>query len=106
MTIDKTQWPFTDEDMALIDIGHDVFVSKVMHNGEWIGLLEWHECQSMNVADSGVAAGGVNFQNAPDFVQGPRWTLEQEDPLTISPSVLCRTCGLHGFIRQGRWVPA
>lgn len=36
----------------------------------------------------------------------PVWTVECWEPLTISPSVLCRMCGHHGFIREGRWVPA
>lgn len=35
----------------------------------------------------------------------PRWTVEQWEPLTISPSVLC-ACGDHGYIRAGRWEPA
>ena len=35
----------------------------------------------------------------------PKWTIESLDPLTISPSLLCQ-CGDHGFIRDGRWVPA
>lgn len=30
----------------------------------------------------------------------------QEKPLTVEPSVLCPDCGLHGFIRSGRWVSA
>jgi hypothetical protein len=34
------------------------------------------------------------------------WTVESWEPLTLSPSLLCRTCGRHGFIRQGRWVEA
>jgi hypothetical protein len=34
------------------------------------------------------------------------WTLESEDPPTISPSVLCTACGDHGFVRQGRWLRA
>jgi hypothetical protein len=105
--VDKSQWPFTDEDLKLEDIGHGVFLSRVVDtSGNWIGLLEWHECNSMNVTDSGVAAGGVNFENAPESVKGPRWQLVQADPITIMPSVLCRTCGLHGWIREGRWVPA
>jgi hypothetical protein len=33
------------------------------------------------------------------------WTVESLDPLTISPSLLCGSCGDHGFIRDGRWVP-
>jgi len=32
------------------------------------------------------------------------WTVESLDPLTLSPSLLCRACGDHGFIRAGRWV--
>ena len=34
------------------------------------------------------------------------WRLECEDPLTVSPSLLCTRCGRHGFIRQGRWEEA
>ncbi len=34
------------------------------------------------------------------------WKVEQEDPLTLSPSLLCRACGDHGFIRLGKWVRA
>jgi hypothetical protein len=36
----------------------------------------------------------------------PVWTVQSWEPLTISPSVLCRACGHHGFIRDGKWVPA
>jgi hypothetical protein len=35
-----------------------------------------------------------------------RWTVVSFDPLTITPSVLCRTCGDHGYITEGRWVAA
>lgn len=28
------------------------------------------------------------------------------DPLTVSPSILCVDCGLHGFIRAGHWISA
>ena len=34
------------------------------------------------------------------------WKVESLEPLTISPSVLCRRCGDHGFIRNGRWEVA
>lgn len=105
--IDKNEWPFTDSDLKLQDIGHGVYISRVVDSdGNWIGILEWHECNSMNVTSSGVAAGGVNFENAPASVQGPRWRKLSDEPLTIQPSVLCRTCGLHGFITNGQWVPA
>lgn len=43
---------------------------------------------------------------AADFPESPRWTVESWEPLTLSPSLLCRGCGRHGFVRDGRWVPA
>ncbi len=36
----------------------------------------------------------------------PLWTVEQWEPLTLSPSLLCSACGDHGFVRAGRWVRA
>lgn len=33
------------------------------------------------------------------------WTLHSREPLHIEPSILC-ACGDHGWIRNGRWVPA
>jgi hypothetical protein len=33
------------------------------------------------------------------------WGVDQDEPLTLSPS-LSFPCGLHGFIREGRWVGA
>ena len=38
---------------------------------------------------------------------GPKpWRLVSEDPLTIEPSIHFTDCGDHGFIRNGKWVPA
>lgn len=34
------------------------------------------------------------------------WTVVAEDPLTLSPSLLCTECGHHGHITEGRWQPA
>lgn len=36
----------------------------------------------------------------------PKWQVHEWEPLTLSPSLLCNRCGDHGFIREGRWVPA
>jgi hypothetical protein len=106
--IDKTQWPFTDNELTMHELGHDMWWTKVMDaDDNWIGILEWHECEAaQNSSDAGLSAGGVNFENAPQGVKGPRWQLAREDPLTITPSIRCGTCGLHGFITDGRWVPA
>ena len=34
------------------------------------------------------------------------WRVESADPLTVSPSILCGSCGTHGFWRNGAWVSA
>jgi len=34
------------------------------------------------------------------------WTQMSAEPLHLEPSLLCRLCGDHGFIRDGKWVPA
>lgn len=41
---------------------------------------------------------------APALQLGAGHAIEQRDPLTISPSILCPDCGTHGFVRAGRWV--
>jgi hypothetical protein len=33
------------------------------------------------------------------------WSLKSLDPLHVEPSVNCACQGLHGWIRDGRWVP-
>jgi len=36
----------------------------------------------------------------------PDWTLVQREPLTVSPSILCVSHGVHGFITDGKWIGA
>lgn len=62
-----------------------------------------------NAKDGPPCAGYVHFRGRPDRRSGenrPAWEIVQDEPLTLSPSLLCRTCGSHGFIRNGKWVPA
>ena len=35
--------------------------------------------------------------------EGSGHRIEQEEPLTIAPSILCTDCGTHGFVRNGIW---
>jgi len=36
---------------------------------------------------------------------GPaHWVLQQVEPLTVTPSILCGRCQTHGFITNGAWV--
>ena len=58
---------------------------------------------------TGTCQGHVNLDlpGVRDRVGGqPVWQVVSLDPLTITPSVLCRACGDHGFITDGRWVAA
>lgn len=41
-----------------------------------------------------------------DVTSGTMHTLVSRDPLHIEPSILCRSCNDHGFIRDGKWVAA
>jgi hypothetical protein len=58
--------------------------------------------------NDGIACeGAITFDSeiAREVFNGPFWQVECWDPLTLSPSLLCK-CGDHGFIRQGKWVVA
>jgi hypothetical protein len=58
--------------------------------------------------DGSTCSGAVTFDTPTMQRVSPnanRWTVESWDPLTLSPSVLCRTCGDHGHVREGRWEP-
>lgn len=69
----------------------------VQFEGERVGITEFH------YAGDHWCAGFVAFKNY-DPAHG--WDVEVMDPLTLSPSLLCRLCGSHGFIKQGKWISA
>ncbi len=72
---------------------------------EHYGLIDDHAKPDGTPCPGGciVFDGDVARRIDPD---GARWTLVSLDPLTVTPSLLCLTCGDHGFITQNRWVPA
>ncbi len=97
------------EDFALpvdepVDIGSGATITLHVHDGEVIGCTEAHKDK-----DGKRCIGFVRF-DGPKWGFGsentPKWKVEQANPLTLSPSILCRTCGNHGFIRAGKWVSA
>lgn len=95
-----------------IDIGPGVTVEIHRVDGEAYGLTEHHTDPSRPTHDAarGNCCGYCRFDNDvgtrvhADY-SGPRWKVESLDPLTLSPSILC-SCGHHGFIKQGKWIPA
>lgn len=114
MTVDLS---YTDEERAYwhgrhnarpLDLGHGVRAQFYeLHRGPagikaGITISHIHD-------DDLVCEGSVMFdlpETREGFPDSPRWRLHSLDPLTLAPSILQRPCGLHGFIREGRWVPA
>ena len=74
--------------------------------GNVIGAIEGH------FTPEGKRCEGMVFFDVPELTEEWRrsptqpWKVESWAPLTISPSVLCKICGNHGFIKGGLWVPA
>lgn len=66
------------------------------------GLLWRHDCPD---DPRGPAHGGDGIPFGPPY-DGHHWRVREWVPLTLDGSLLCRACGRHGFIRDGRWVVA
>lgn len=84
------------------DIGHGVKIQPF----EWQGVVIGYHVGHPAPTETGRCLGSVRLAGRPQPDNAPVWTVEKESPLTLSPSILCRTCGHHGFIRDGKWVPA
>lgn len=64
---------------------------SVIDDGEHVEV--WHDCTRVR-AQAILPIGGNG------------WTVEQREPLTVRPSILCHTCQLHGWITEGQWWDA
>jgi hypothetical protein len=83
------------------ELDHDVRMVRVFHHErphETVGVEYEHPD-----GKGGKCLGWINFKGR-GFDDG--WEVISEMPLTLAPSLLCRACGHHGFIRDGKWVPA
>jgi hypothetical protein len=77
------------------DAGNGVKFRLRWDHGE-LEALEWrHICQGHPREDA--------IPLAPYWSTG--WHMVSVDPLELSPSLLCTSCGAHGFFRGGRWEP-
>lgn len=89
-------------DDKFTDIGHGVSFQFADRGGSRIGIIFRHPCTPGAESDS--YGSWVPFRERNSAGKG--WVVESEEPLTISPSLLCMTCGHHGHIRAGKWEPA
>ncbi|MDE2101836.1 MAG: hypothetical protein KGL39_31610 [Patescibacteria group bacterium] len=89
--------------------GHWLRWMSSMQGEKRIGGTIIHPAGPNATSEGGYCMGGVMFagtQYAQDHAdEHAFWQVTSYEPLTISPSVLCG-CGDHGFIRDGKWVPA
>lgn len=91
------------EILADLSAGHD----RLIDHGDGVETA-WYPDGSVgvrHVCDRGPTRGVIIC--APRLVldEPNGHTIMSSDPVTISPSVGCFDCGLHGFIRSGRWEP-
>lgn len=84
----------------LEDIGYGVTIERRYMDGVLRGVAVYHPRPD----GSGPCPGYGWVAFTPEWPDG--WELVSERPLTLSPSLLCRNCGHHGHIVDGRWVPA
>jgi hypothetical protein len=72
-------------------------------DGNWIGIIDHHL-----KPDGRPCGGGAVLFDLPvnADVAVDKWTLVSRNPFHLEPSLLCRLCGDHGFIRNGAWEKA
>lgn len=90
------------------DLGSGSSFTWFTSKGQIAGLIEHHPKPGADAP--GLYCGGYIAWVAADGITPKHQLISggpgDEEHLTISPSLLCRTCGNHGFIRDGRWVVA
>lgn len=109
-----TPYPGREDEHDLGD-GHS-FVWLVDHSFAVIGLVEHHPAGLGHPAGAVYCGGYVAWVEAaaqvgvtPPYVARHRLVAGgPDDPgaLTVEPSLACRHCPSHGFVRGGRWVLA
>jgi uncharacterized membrane protein len=76
------------------DIGHGVTIERRYIDGVLSGVAYQHPDKTGQKCKGYVPVGTPLG-----------WQLVSQQPLTLAPSLLCRRCKHHGFIRGGKWVP-
>lgn len=109
-----TVYPGREEEFDLGD-GHS-FVWLGDREGNVIGLIEHHP-KGPDATPGAKYCGGYVAWVEGDAQRGvsPPYTARHqlltggpgaEELLTVAPSLACRNCPSHGFIRDGKWVSA
>ena len=89
-----------------LDLGNDHWLCYSHYGGEIAGASVLHVDKMGRQCNGFVSFEGRAWARAFAPGQVQTWKVEQESPLTLSPSILCRSCGDHGHIRNGKWERA
>jgi hypothetical protein len=103
-----TSYPGREDEHDLGD-GHS-FAWYVDDDGAY-GLIEHHPPGPNATPTAQMCGGYIAWRQPPGRQFGINHLLVSggpgdEESLTISPSLACRGCSSHGFIRDGKWIPA
>lgn len=89
-----------------LDENHAVEFTTYAGETEPTGGILWHRVEPKETsATPGWCAGGFSWKQSPTYAPHAVWQLVRLNPLHIEPSIRCG-CGMHGFIRDGKWVEA
>lgn len=95
-----------------VDLGHGHWLEFTAHygddSGQRCGAIVYHPIKpdDQTCAWRNLCGGYISFDIPANAGETrAKWQVVQMEPLTLSPSLACH-CGDHGFIREGRWVPA
>lgn len=89
-----------DVHVGAMSLGHGhTFEASIDAQGKLVGWLHTHP-DARNPNDLCQSFCAVRPLNG-----APVHQVVCADPLTLTPSLLCRTCGAHGHVTNGKWEP-
>lgn len=102
MNSSQDEWPYDLRDgwTILDEEGDHMIRSTVTDKDVPYGFIEAHRKSDGEWCAGGITRRGMGKEGRPE------WDVIQEEPLTLTPSLLCTVCGNHGFVREGIWVAA
>lgn len=84
-------------------LGINVEAAMMMdHLDRYTGLIYRHECGEGRMDQE--ILFDLPWNNIEMYAGREKYKVESWEPLTISPSLGCKKCGLHGWIREGQWT--
>lgn len=88
-----------------IDLGDDHFLAFSEYQGEVAACTISHLTPAGKPCNGFIAFEGRSWARSFSH-EITTWNVVQDEPLTLTPSVLCRGCGDHGSVQNGKWVRA